>query len=304
MLNTTARLQSFVLPIVTALNGEPQVTEEGDIVYVFPELQLSASSSASALSSSKTTALAKQKEALLLQQAGLPADATAGEIKRLLSYNGIDTRGALERSDLVDVLAQVLPPPNASTKALLEEMEVASQTDLLQEREHKFSVASDLNKFLAAGLGVVNLGGALWLGNLLGQYSAVYRNMQLPGYMGVVQQLFPLLLVYAILFNAIPAARNVWIQGQNAAISKRNKTRKEWSELLRQTMSRVASRDSRLGRKLRAAARMGSRVKQLGTKESEILFDTSKSLEDNKQKKVQADLDDFDKMLSSDDSFQ
>jgi hypothetical protein len=37
------RLQSFVLPIVTQLNDEPQVTED-DIVLLFPELQLLAAS--------------------------------------------------------------------------------------------------------------------------------------------------------------------------------------------------------------------------------------------------------------------
>ena len=47
---------------------------------------------------------------------------------------------------------------------------------------------------------------------------------------------------------------------------------------------------------------MGSRVKQLGSKDSNILFDTSKSLEENKQKKVQKDMEDFDKLLSSDDN--
>lgn len=126
--------------------------------------------------------------------------------------------------------------------------------------------------------------------------------MQLPGYMGAVQQLYPILLAYAILFNAIPAARNVWTQRQNAAITKRNQTRQEWKKVLRQTLSQAASRDTRLGRKLRAAARMGSRVKQLGSQDSDILFDTSKSLEENKQKKVQKDMEDFDKLLSSDDN--
>eukprot|EP00953_Heterococcus_sp_UTEX-ZZ885_P017710 9908-Heterococcus_DN1.PRE.1 len=35
--------ESFVLPAVTALRGVPEVTEAGDIVYTFPELQVSCS---------------------------------------------------------------------------------------------------------------------------------------------------------------------------------------------------------------------------------------------------------------------
>ncbi|CAN0072336.1 unnamed protein product, partial [Hapterophycus canaliculatus] len=34
--------ESFVLPILTALDGAPEVTSDGDIVYVFPSLQTSA----------------------------------------------------------------------------------------------------------------------------------------------------------------------------------------------------------------------------------------------------------------------
>ena len=33
--------ESWVLPAVTALQGVPQVTEDGDIVYTFPELLVS-----------------------------------------------------------------------------------------------------------------------------------------------------------------------------------------------------------------------------------------------------------------------
>lgn len=34
--------ESFMLPVLTRLNGRPEVTEEGQIVYVFPELMTSA----------------------------------------------------------------------------------------------------------------------------------------------------------------------------------------------------------------------------------------------------------------------
>ena len=116
--------------------------------------------------------------------------------------NGISTRGALERSDLVDILEKVLPDDNSS------DVDVDDPA-MLSEREYKFSLASSFQTVLAGGLGVVNLGGALYLGNLLGQY-ALY-GVRLPSYMGLVQQFFPLLLTYAVLFNAIALVRNIWL---------------------------------------------------------------------------------------------
>ena len=284
------------------MNGEPQVTEDGDIVYVFPELQQSASSSSKSSARASASALVAAQENLILKRVGLPANASAGEIKRLLAYNGIDTRGALERSDLLAVLEDAAPEASASEQAFLDDLRADSQVDALVEREYKFSIAPDMNRFLAAGLGVLNLGGALYLGNLLSQYSLY--GVQLPSYMGLVQGAYPLLLAYAVLFNVIPAVRNAWIQRENALISARNKVRQDWKNELRQTMKTVASRDTRLGRKLRAAAKMGSGVRQLGVSEKDILFDTSKPMEETKQKKEQQELEDFDKLLESDDSFQ
>lgn len=34
--------ESFILPVLTRLNGRPEVTRDGSIVYVFPELMTSA----------------------------------------------------------------------------------------------------------------------------------------------------------------------------------------------------------------------------------------------------------------------
>eukprot|EP00985_Skeletonema_marinoi_P033818 scaffold42266_cov204-Skeletonema_marinoi.AAC.4 len=62
--------ESFVLPIVTQLDGEPQVTDEGDIVYVFPELmKTSTSKSVPNLSSEE------RRESRILRRAGLDEDA-------------------------------------------------------------------------------------------------------------------------------------------------------------------------------------------------------------------------------------
>lgn len=269
--------ESFVLPIVTQLDGEPQVTEEGDIVYIFPEL-MKTSSSKSVLPNRSSK---ERRESRILRRAGLDEDAPTEVIKRLLMMNGISTRGALERGDLVDILEKVLPEDNSS------DVDVDDPT-LLIEREYKFSLASSIQTVLAGGLGVVNLGGALYLGNLLGQY-ALY-GVRLPSYMGLVQQFFPLLLGYAVLFNAIPLVRNIWLSRQNVKIQQRNEVRQSWKSLLERKAGSVK-------RKMMAAARMGKKLKQLGTGGRDIVFDTSKDFAELETAKEKDDMKEFDKLL-------
>jgi len=276
--------ESFVLPIVTQLDGEPQVTEDGDIVYVFPSLQVSAT---------KGPVISKASEtSLILRRAGLPANASANEIQKLLYVNRINTRGALEKEDLIKILEEVLPPMTPQ-----EELEMMdADPTMLSERKYKFSLAPDLYKFFAGALGVLNLGGALYLGNLLRQY-ALY-GIKLPSFMGLTQSLYPLLLVYAILFNVIPLVRNFWIGRQNEMIDQRNTARTKWR-------SRLFSKGEKIDRKLKAAAKFATKLKQL--KSSDVIFDTkTMTSSDLKVDRNQKDLDDFDKLLNDkeEDAFQ
>ncbi|EED89451.1 hypothetical protein THAPSDRAFT_263883 [Thalassiosira pseudonana CCMP1335] len=224
--------ESFVLPFVTQLNGEPQVTEDGDIVYIFPELMASASKSPTSSMDSK-------------------------EMARMRRESHVD------------------------------------DPTLLLEREYKFSLASSFQTVLAGLLGVVNLGGALYLGNILGQY-ALY-GVRLPSYMGLVQQFFPLLLGYAVLFNAIPLVRNFWIQRENDKIRRRNEVRKSWKAVLEEKAGSVK-------RKLMAAARMGKKVKQLGTEGRDIVFDTKKEMAEIEEVKQRDAMSEFDKLLEKKES--
>lgn len=274
--------ESFVLPIVSQLDGEPQVTEEGDIVYIFPELMTTSAKSSSSLSSKEMTRL--RRESRTLRRAGLEEDAPTSQIKTLLSINGISTRGALERSDLIGILEDVLPDDDKSNYM---DMDVDDPT-LLLEREYKFSLASSFQTVLAGLLGVVNLGGAFYLGNLLGQY-ALY-GVRLPSYMGLVQQFFPLLLAYAVLFNAIPLVRNIWLSRQNDKIRRRNEVRRSWKSLLEVKAGSVK-------RKLMSAARMGKKLKQLGSAGRDIIFDTSKEFAEMKKVKEADEMAKFDKLL-------
>jgi hypothetical protein len=273
--------ESFVLPIVAQLDGEPQVTEEGDIVYVFPELQISAASQ---------TVVSKVSEtSMVLQRAGLPANASAKEIQKLLYVNRIETRGALEKQDLIKILEEALPPMTPTE----EEELLDSDPSMLQERQYKFSLAPNTYKFFAGGLGVLNLGGALYLGNILQQYASY--GVRLPSFLGVTQSLYPLLLAYAILFNVIPVARNAWIGAENQKIQQRNSARKKWQ-------ARLASEAGSIGRKLKAAAKFATGRKQLSA--NDVIFDTkTTSATDLKVDRNKQDIDDFDKLLN-DDAFQ
>jgi hypothetical protein len=270
--------ESFVLPIVTQLEGEPQVTEDGDIVYVFPDLQVSASSQNS-LSPENTNNM-------ILRRAGLAPNASDREIRELLYRNGINARNYLEKSDLLAMLERALPLMTAAEEASLD-------PKVLEERPYEFSLAPDMYKFFAGALGAVNLGGALYLGNLLNQYR--FYGVQLPSYFGVVQSGYPLLLAYAVLFNAIPLVRNFWIKGQNAAIQKRNSNRRKWRTAL-------SDRSGNVGRKLKAAARFATGRKQI--KADNVIYDTKQSVQDLKVEKSKSEMDEFDKLLNDDSSFQ
>jgi len=279
--------ESFVLPIVTQLDGEPQVTEEGDIVYTFPELMTSAASSKSMSSFSSGEMDRMRRESKILRKAGLEEDVPTSMIKRLLNMNGISTRGSLDRADLINQLEEALPGDRPGTDYMDQDVD---DPTLLLEREYKFSLASQLQTILAGGLGVVNLGGALYLGNLLSQY-ALY-GVRLPSYFGIIQQFFPLLLGYAVLFNVIPLVRNFWIQRENSKIKQRNEARKSWKSVLEQKAGSVK-------RKLAAAARFSKRMRQLGAGGSrDIVFDTSKDLFEMDKVKEKTAMDDFDKMLN------
>ena len=88
--------ESFVLPIVSQLDGVPQVTEDGDIVYTFPELMTTSSSSTTASPRMYSKEMAcVRRESRMLRLAGLEEDAPTRDIKWLLDMNGINTWGAI-----------------------------------------------------------------------------------------------------------------------------------------------------------------------------------------------------------------
>lgn len=257
--------ESYVLPIVSQLGGEPTVTEDGDIVYVFPELQLSAEST--------------------LEAAGLETDARAGDIAEALRYRGVDVRGALEKKDLIKLLDQSLS------------MSGRDPSEPIQEEEVEFNRSETGWNVLAGVLGAVNLGGALYLGQVLS--SPALYGVQLPSYFGLVQAGYPLLLAYGLAFNIIPAIRSFNNKSTNAGIRERNSIKRKWSVVLQ-------SMGKRVQRKLAAAQSMRSEVKRLDAGKGTI-FNTRVDDATSLAKKRESDaLSDFDKLLNQDEggSFQ
>ncbi len=96
----------------------------------------------------------------------------------------------------------------------------------LREMLWRFSHASSGQVMLAAGLGAVNLVGALVLGNLLSN-SAIAG-----GFIGLVSTIYPMLLIYGVGFLAIPLIRYFWIQWKNSRIEARNQKRQQRAMLL------------------------------------------------------------------------
>jgi len=211
--------EGFVLPIVSQLGGEPVVTDDGDIVYLFQDLQVSA-------------------------------------------------RG--EDGDF-------------------DELVLGSDVDYLEEKTVEFSRNPAIGNIATAGLGVVNLGGALYLGQVLA--SPTMAGVRLGGMFGLVQAGYPLLVIYAILFNAIPAARYFYNEKKNGEISKRNSARRKWKTYLEVGGTKIQ-------RKLEAARDLKQQMRRLGGNSGEqSIYDTSKNFEELVEEKEKSDMTKFDELL-------
>ena len=155
--------EDYMLPVLTKFNGKPAVSPEGEIVYSFPELQVTA----------------KKKN------------------------------------------SQSIPA-------------------FLREFSWRFSKATSSQVMLSAGLGAVNLIGALMLGGLLRDGTLA---REIGGLVAFVQGIHWLLIAYGVGFLAIPLLRYFWIQWRNQKISDRNTQRQARARL-------IASADEKLQQKI------------------------------------------------------
>jgi len=233
--------EAFVLPAITELGGTPEVTEEGNIIYTFDDLQVSAAG---------TGAMAMLE------------GKSAKELKLLAAEEGVSTAGLFEKDDIVASLNAVLAQRGGGGS-------VERKGPYLEEQEYEFSLASPGQQLAVAALGVVNIAGALYLGNLFA--SPVLLGKSLGGLIGFVQAIYPALVAYGVGFLAVPAIRYVKVQRDNAAIQKRNRRRATWASALKRGGEEI-------GRKLADARERKGTLKVV--KEADVEYSSGRSIEE------------------------
>ena len=102
----------------------------------------------------------------------------------------------------------------------------------LREYPWRFSEANSGQILLATGLGMINFVGALVLGNLFTKAATIGKINGLGGFLGFVQSIYPILLIYGIGFLTIPLIRYFWIQWRNSKIESKNIERQLRAEVL------------------------------------------------------------------------
>lgn len=149
--------EDYMLPVLIRFNGRPEVSPDGQIIYHFPELQVTAQQSSSR---------------------SVPA--------------------------------------------------------YLKELLWRFSDATVGQRTLAAGLGVVNLAGAIALGLLLRDGTIAAYVGTAGGILAFVNGIYGLLLAYGIGFLTIPLVRWLWLKRRNRGIEARNEERQQRAEAVNQ----------------------------------------------------------------------
>lgn len=123
--------------------------------------------------------------------------------------------------------------PELQTTAVVKKQLAGSSQPVpayLRERPWRFSEASSGQIMLSAGLGAVNIVGALVLGSLLKGGVAA----QLGGLVALVQSIYWILLGYGIAFLTIPLMRYFWTQLRNSQVEVRNQKRQDRAIFLNQ----------------------------------------------------------------------
>lgn len=234
--------EAFILPAITELGGTPEVTEEGNIIYTFEDLQVSAAGTGSVLESLKGQ--------------------SAQELKQLASAQGVSTAGLYDKDDLVASLNAVLAKREAEGSGAQSRLGA-----FLEERQYEFSLASQGQLLAVGALGVINIAGALYLGNLFA--SPYLAGRHLPGLIGFVQTIYPALVAYGVGFLAVPFGRFLKMKRDNAAIEARNRVRASYAFALKKGGAAMET-------KLREAKER--RVKLKVVEKGDVEYTTGKSI--------------------------
>jgi len=233
--------ERYVLPAVTRFGGVPEVTIDGDIIYTFDDLQVSASGTG---------------------RTDMLMNMPVSELKRLAASEGVSVEGLFDKEDIVEAVSTVMRMREVTEGA-------RPLSPYLEEQEYEFSLATSGQKFAVGALGAVNLVGALYLGSLFGNPAIAGKT--LVGLLGFVQAAYPLLLAYGVGFLAVPALRYFKVKRDNAMIETRNRRRAQFAFMLKKG-------GSDMERKLEAARNKATAVKKVSA--ADVDYTSGKSIED------------------------
>jgi len=261
--------EDWMLPLLLQFNGEPVVTDEGDLVYIFPELMSTADDStggsvaAIGAAGGAMTRRSSGSGELALREALAYEERPAGwrpainervTIARVGSTRGRDDQAAaryvgMQGTVLSDdrdglpfgvsfsgfVSADGTPPRPDAFFGLNEILPVGVDADMaLRELPQRFSTAPPSQLALAGVLGAANFGAVLYLGSMLTRLAGVPAASL--GSAGPLIQLlrraYLPLLVYASGFVGVPAVRAAIVRRRNRAIEARNERRGAWARAI------------------------------------------------------------------------
>ncbi|CAI5498210.1 unnamed protein product [Closterium sp. Naga37s-1] len=147
-------------------------------------------------------------------------------------------------------------------------LDPVQQTRYFAESLWTFSEAPVWKRTLAAGLGVVNVVGVVWLSSLLSD-PAIVREAGVE-FVQLISSLMPWLQGYAAVFFAIPAVRYLWQQRANETIALRNSRRQE-------SALQLAQPNAQLRRKL---ANAREQARSTVVSEDKVIYTTAKDVAD------------------------
>jgi len=278
--------ESFVLPVLTRLNGRPEVTAEGEIVYVFPDLMTTAAAPGGEGGREMLNANWARQERVDEEVRGYQG-LTAFELREALQAKRVPVQDCFDKASLLERLKGFLLSAPSTAQAV-------GTASYLEENPIPFSLAPGTNRLFAGILGVANLGGAIVLGDVLRNYASVYgANTPLPGILGLSQALYPALLVYAVGFNLIPFLRSRWVNAKNKEILQRNEARQAWAVILERAVGPLYE-------KILSARHYRSKMKVV--RKEDMTYSSSGSMAERQgMDKMTKDLEDFDRQFEEKD---
>lgn len=135
----------------------------------------------------------------------------------------------------------------------------------LKEKPRRFSEATSGQIILATGLGAANFVGALVLGSLLADGTAVAH---IGGFIAFVEVIYPILLAYGVGFLVLPLIRYFWVQWRNSKVEVRNQQRQERAIALNQA-------DSNLKHKIEYTKKLAT---EIVINNQDVAYTTEKSI--------------------------